>query len=140
MIDQEQETARLVPTETGWWWYGMWPHAPVEVVLRLDDGRLWCGGPVVGFPVTDDGGWLAPIPDPATCAAWVAAGRTGPEVLRALADWADLDSLVEGDHGASVDLPALRRLMRRRRDALSEVIAAMRAARAARAGAEGGSE
>lgn len=123
----EQETARLVPTRPGWWWArrrGGVVHA--YPVLKSLTGAIVCNRTFVDDLDWD---WLAPIPDPATCAAWVAAGRPGPEVLRALANWADLDFLVEGDHWTADDQPTLQRLMRRREAALLEVAVTMRAAR-----------
>lgn len=101
MSDQEQETVRLIPTRPGWWWRGG-DYRPRQALVARHPrtGSLtwsWGFDLLTNYPVTDDGSWLAEVPDPATCAAWVAAGRPGPEVLGCLPTLTELAEAAERD-------------------------------------------
>lgn len=76
------EQARPMPTGPGWW-IGQRNAAaprntdnpePHPIAVSWRRGKLCAGS----SPVTDPcWTWFSEIPDPATCAAWVAAGRPG---------------------------------------------------------------
>lgn len=76
---------RVVPTGPGWWWL-MGNHGPyIEEVEGDQNHALFLS--ISGSNVVDDGSWLAEVPPPAVCAAWVAAGRPSAAVLEALGEY-----------------------------------------------------
>ncbi len=127
----QTQTPRIVPTAPGWWWAkGHGTPIRVQRAPSFDGGEALYGFSTgsslrVADPLWD---WLAPIPDPATCAALAEAGNPSPEVLRALGRYmrAVLGRGPKQAGGVNV------------RDALSALDDAIRAARVA--GAEGGGE
>lgn len=79
------EQTRPMPTGPGWWWR-MGRNGPYIEEVDGDQNHAPFLA-IDGSDVKDDGSWLAQIPDPATCAAWVAAERPGPEVMRAVGQY-----------------------------------------------------
>lgn len=133
------EQARRVPTGPGWWWArrsgGVVRAYPV---LKSFAGAIVCNRTFVNDPARE---WLAPIPDPATCAALAEAGNQGPEVMRCLPALLELAEAVDAEAVAVAEHDALRtaaneRALYRAEDIVEQCLADYRAARAA--GAEGG--